>query len=591
MGQLSMTRIDRPFEPSDLQFQWGATKVSDGRWRFAIWAPAAQTVELVLNGSAHPTTYSNGWYWAEIPAEVGDTYTFRINGNDRPDPAARFQSGDVHGPSVVTEVMPPPAWDGMSMEDLVIYELHVGTFTDEGTFKAATAELERLAGLGFTAIELMPLSQFEGNRGWGYDGVLIGAPHNAYGSPDDLVALVTKAHEIGISVILDLVMNHFGPSGNYIGEYCPEFFHQTDTPWGAGIDFSRDEVRHYFGDIAIRWLEDYGFDGLRLDAVHQISEEGHRPFLISLIDAIRAKDWGRPIHMITEDERNLPHLRDAGYDAEWNDDYHHTVHCTLTGEDFAYYEPFAHDPIGDLKLALERGQVNEGQKRPAGEPMGASAGHLPWSAFVNSNQTHDQIGNRAGGERLIALSNDAAARVLHTLLLCSPFTPMLFMGEEVGSTAPFNFFVDFEGDLAKDCREGRARELASIGHDASKMSDPTDPETAAASYPFRPEDTPHRADWEQLTKDLLAFRKEKTVPILKSGEKGLTDAEQLGEEGIYVAWPFKGGQICIALRLQPQNPELRGKAGPFPDHMLHSPDFAVGDLTTDPYAIAVKVIS
>ncbi|EJU09569.1 malto-oligosyltrehalose trehalohydrolase, partial [Sphingomonas sp. LH128] len=347
---------------------WGAHPLGDGRWRFGLWAPDAEEARLEVGGTALPAhSAGHGWWLFEGEATAGDAYRWVMEGTPYPDPAARAQIGDVHGPSMLVD---PAAyqwrheWPGRPWHEAVVYELHLGTFTEEGTFAAAIAELPRLADLGVTMIEIMPVAQFEGDRGWGYDGVLPFAPHPAYGTPDEMRALVDAAHSHGIAVMLDVVYNHFGPSGNYLGAWCPSFFHpERASPWGAGIAFEAPAVREYFIADALHWLDEYRLDGLRLDAVHAIEDHSETHFLDELAARIRACDFGRPIHLVTEDERNLVRYftADAPYDGTWNDDWHHAVHCLLTGEDESYYAPFAVAPVADIATALADGYVEQGQ--------------------------------------------------------------------------------------------------------------------------------------------------------------------------------------------------------------------------------------
>uniref|UniRef100_UPI0025CC8392 alpha-amylase family glycosyl hydrolase n=1 Tax=uncultured Paracoccus sp. TaxID=189685 RepID=UPI0025CC8392 len=338
-----------------LMRRWGGHWTDDG-WTAAIWAPQAKRVELILTGQAIPMDAQTDGFWtATVAARPGDRYLLRIDGRDIPDPASRLQAGDVHAPSVVTGPGEYPwqaPWSGRPWSDAVIYELHLGTFTPEGTLPAAMEKLAGLADLGITAIELMPVGQWQGDRGWGYDGVLPYALHPAYGSPDDLRRFVDHAHSLGLMVILDLVMNHFGPDGAHLHHAAPAFFDESrHTPWGAAIDFSQPAVQEYWIQCAEYWLGEYRLDGLRLDAVHQISGPGADDFMTTLARRARAVDENRPIHLIVEDERNEPFLREHGYDASWNDDFHHVIHCALTGESDSYYASFAKDPVGDLALA------------------------------------------------------------------------------------------------------------------------------------------------------------------------------------------------------------------------------------------------
>ncbi|MEE2861656.1 MAG: malto-oligosyltrehalose trehalohydrolase [Pseudomonadota bacterium] len=559
---------------------WGTVQ-GDGECTFRLWAPQASQVELVLNGQPRPMDRQEGGVWAlRTAANPGDRYLFRIGGQDMPDPASRLQSGDVHGPSVVTA---PDRfdwaadWQGRHWDEAVIYELHVGCFTDEGTFKAAADRMAYLADLGFTAVELMPVGQFPGQRGWGYDGVLPFAPHPAYGTPDDLKMLVDAAHQAGLMVILDLVMNHFGPDGAWLHHSSPDFFNpDRQTPWGASIDFSQDAVRDFWMSCARHWLVDYRMDGLRLDAVHQISGPGADTFMADLATSVHVLSPRR--YLITEDERNIPDLREKmGYDATWNDDFHHAVHVALTGESDSYYANFAVDPIGDLALALSRGHVEEGQPRASNERRGKPSGHLSPTTFVNSTQTHDQVGNRAHGDRLLTLADPEAVAVMHALLLVSPYIPMVFMGEERGETNPFQFFADFSGDLGAAVRKGRAAEFAGIAALGDAVPDPLSTKTFQRSKLGWREDGPAQS-WLDLTRRALAFRKRHVVPLLKSGLLS-SDVTRPGPQLLRAEWRFKGGGLALSLAL--------GQPDPAP---LQDPNLQFGRPDA-PYSLTVKALA
>lgn len=515
---------------------------------FSLWAPNAHRVTLETDhGIFDLRLDALGWHTArDIPATVAD-YRVEIDGVAFPDPAARAQTGDVHTPSRRADpVAAPQRWDGHRREELVIFELHIGTFTPSGTLTAAADRLDDLASLGITAVELMPINQFSGAFGWGYDGVLPFAIHPAYGSRADLARFVDRAHEAGLSVILDVVYNHFGPDGAYLHQICPGFFDdERHTPWGAGIDFSQPAVREFFIQNAEMWIGEFGIDGLRIDAAHQIVDDSDPHVLVDLATRARAAAGDRPLHLILEDERNLPMLRETGgYDAQWNDDYHHAVHCLLTGERDGYYVSFAVDPISDLCRALAEGHVEQGQSRDGlSEPRGAPSTHLPPTAFVNANQTHDQIGNRAMGERLITLVAAERMRVAHALLLTSPAVPMLFMGEEEGARAPFQFFADYAGEMGNAVREGRRAEFAAFGaFDADDVPDPTDLATRDRSRPYS-DPAPDRDLWLELTRSALAYRRDSVVPLLLSGRSAPPDVRPLGPGALHARWPFEAGVL------------------------------------------------
>ncbi|WP_375263558.1 malto-oligosyltrehalose trehalohydrolase [Palleronia sp.] len=540
--------------------RWGPTRDGE-RWRVATWAPMQDNVRLRLGSDTLDMKKdAGGWHVADVSAALGTEYAFVVNGESYPDPAARWQAGDVHAASRLCDPasLPRAPWHGREWEEAVVLEIHVGTFTAEGTLNAAAAQLAEIAALGITAVELMPLGQFAGDRGWGYDGVLPNALHPAYGPPEDMAAFVDAAHEVGIMVLVDAVYNHFGPDGAYIHALCPSFFdEERQTPWGAAIDFTRPEVRAFFLQNAEMWIAGYGVDGLRLDAVHQIGQPDETDFLTELADHVAGLDLGRPVHLVTEDERNLAsYVGHATLRAQWNDDYHHAVHALLTGEGHSYYAPFAEDPFGDLLTALRDGQVDQGQPRPATDEMrGEPSGHLPPTRFVNANQTHDQIGNRAIGERLIALADPADMRVMHGLLCLAPFVPMLFQGEEIGARAPFQFFTDFHGDLAAAVRKGRRNEFPDFADAQDEIPDPNAPKTFERSKPYA--DPPPDADeWRQLTRDCLRLRHTKVVPLLKSGWQK-TDVTQEGERSLRATWTFGIGRLEVTFADGGPAPVLR----------------------------------
>lgn len=562
---------------------WGADPVGTGRWRFSIWAPAAESATVIVEGRVIPLhRYAEGYWRAETRANAGDTYLFRVDGHTLPDPAARAQSGDVAASSRLVDPCDyqwKTNWAGRDWEEAVLYELHLGTFTQGGTFRTAEAELPRLAALGITCIELMPVGQFPGTRGWGYDGVLPYAVHPSYGSPEEMKHFVEVAQGLGLMVILDVVYNHFGPQGFHLSSIAPVFARGDKTAWGDAIDFTRPPLRRFFIENALMWLQEYRLDGLRLDATDQIRDASDPELLVELAHAVRGFGFDRPIHLTTEDNRNITrlHAPDANlYTAEWNDDYHHAVHCLLTGEDHDYYATYARDPLSDLCTALAEGYVEQGQPRPPRDGLrGEPSAHLPYPAFVNFNQNHDQTGNRAGGERLVVLACEEAARVAHALLLLAPFTPLLFMGEERGVASPFLYFCDYAGEMAEAIRKGR---LAEYPHFAAQdMPDPNDPATFAAS---RPEPDERAKTWESLTAELLALRHSLIVPLVKSGRAAPARVEAQGKRSLLAEWLFTAGTLRIAANL-----------GAVPDAPVRAdaPTWAMGDIATDPFALSLWV--
>ena len=531
--------------------QWGVFQKSTDHWRCAVWAPDKTKAVFAVGATLVDATASgDGWLIADVYGKSGDVYTLTLDGKQIVDPAARWVDGTT-GPARLTAIPalrvahPKRTW-----EEAVILEIHVGTFTDAGTFAAAAEKMADIAALGITAIEIMPINAFPGSRGWGYDGAFLFAPHPAYGTPADLVGLIDAIHAAGMLAILDVVYNHFGPADVSLYDVAPTFFDpDRNTPWGAGIDYTKTPVRDFFIQNALMWVKDYGFDGLRLDAVHQISDPSPQHLLEELADILRAAVPDRTIHLIAEDERNLPEMREAGtITAEWNDDYHHAVHCLLTGENESYYAAFAVDPMADLVRALSDGHVEQGQSRPPEEYLrGKSSTHLPPTAFVNANQTHDQIGNRAQGDRLLTLVGPDVMRIAHALLLCAPAIPMLFMGEEEGSRAPFQFFVDFEGELGEAVRKGRAAEFAGFSQFGGDVPDPLSRDTFLASRPYTAPAS-DAADWRDLTRLCLTLRAEKIVPLLRSG-KPTPDVTATGANAVHARWRFPAGTLEIAAHL------------------------------------------
>lgn len=519
--------------------RWGSEKLSADRWRFSLWAPAAERPLLEIDGRGPVAMepHGEGWFVAEAEAEAGARYRFRISPELAvPDPASRAQAGGVHGWSLLVDQESYEwrcsGWTGRPWEETLIYELHAGLL---GGFEGVAAELPRVADLGVTAIELMPIAAFSGVRNWGYDGVLPYAPASAYGSPEALKALVDRAHELGLGMILDVVYNHFGPDGNYLAAYAPQFFDAGErTPWGEAIAFEREPVRRYFIDNALMWLEDYRFDGLRLDAVHAISDKS---FLEELGREIRDRTGGRHVHLVLENGANEARWLEGSYDAQWNDDFHNSAHVLLTGETQGYYRDFADQPARKLARCLEQGFSYQGEHSfDSGKPRGSPSGHLPPYRFVSFLQNHDQTGNRATGERLTQLTGKERLRAATALLLLCPQIPLLFMGEEVGSRSPFLFFTDFDDGLADAVREGRRKEFAKFEAFADPAAretipDPNSPETFERS---RPAPGPDGEEWLSFNRELIALRQERIVPRL--GEARSAGARAIGEAAVLGEW-------------------------------------------------------
>ena len=573
---------------------FGAECRDDGNVRFALWAPAANQVDVVLSGSNQTETLplerrDLGWFELVTAANPGDQYSFRINqGQIIPDPASRFQPNDVHKPS---EVIQPAAfdwqdqsWRGRPWEESVIYELHVGTFSDSGTFAGVEERLEYLADLGVTAVELMPVADFPGKRNWGYDGVFQFAPDSIYGRPDDLKRLVQSAHQRGLMMFLDVVYNHFGPEGNYLYSHAPQFF--TDrhkTPWGDSINFDGPQsrtVRDFFIHNAIYWLTEFHFDGLRLDAVHAIPDNSTPDILTEIAERVRESvDPGRHVHLILENDSNQSrYLQRArkksainkeakpeddrskyvandpcepeAYTAQWNDDIHHALHVLLTGEHDGYYKDYAASPISQLGRCLTEGFAYQGEASAHrnGARRGETTRGVPPSAFVSFLQNHDQVGNRAFGERITEIADPGAVQAALSILLLAPSPPMLFMGEEFAAETPFLFFCDFEKDLATAVTNGRRNEFAHFAAFADPASRQSIPDPGAEATFLRSrlkwksiEEAGHQ-QWLRFYRYLLKLRREKIVPLLFSSCTPEAEYKVVGHRGIIARWRFAEGQ-------------------------------------------------
>lgn len=518
--------------------------------KFRIWAPSVSAVSVEIEGELHPlASEPDGWHSTAVSAPAGTPYSYKLpDGLSVPDPGARAQKKDVHGPSVVVDPSgyrwKHGEWLGRPWNEAVIYELHPGVF---GGFKGIAEHLPRLAKLGVTVIELMPIADFPGRHNWGYDGVLPYAPDTAYGTPDELKALVDAAHGLGLMIMLDVVYNHFGPDGAYLHAYAKTFFREDiHTPWGAAIDFDRAQVREFFEQNALYWLMEYRFDGLRFDAVHAINDPS---FLNEMTATVRSSvEPGRHVHLVMEHEGNASsHLKDgpdaAGFDAQWADDFHHAMHVLITGETEGYYEDFA-DPIHKLARCMAEGFAYQGDiSKHSGKPRGEPSGYLPTTAFVICLQNHDQIGNRAMGDRLATMAPRKNLEAATTLLLLSPFIPLLFMGEEVFAETPFLFFTDHNHDLAELVRNGRREEFKHFAafqdpERREKIPDPNAPETFAASGPS----FDGALDFHQ---NLLALRKKHIMPgILGCRTAGV---DVLSDSALVAKWTLgTGGTLWIA---------------------------------------------
>ena len=496
---------------------------------FAVWAPHPEAVELVLGAERRLMTRDDrDWWRVDVDTDHVD-YAFSLDGGDpRPDPRSGWQPGGVHAPSRLVDhtafAWTDEEWRGVPLAGAVLYELHVGTFTDAGTFDAAVERLDHLVSLGITAVELLPCNAFAGDRGWGYDGVAWFAVHEAYGGPDGLKRLVDACHARGLGVVMDVVYNHLGPAGNYLPEYGPYLTEAHHTPWGPAVNLDQagsDEVRAYILDNLRMWFVDYHLDGLRLDAVHALVDERALPLLEEM--ALLADQLGaaldKPLWLVAESDLNNPRTFASrengglGLSGQWTDDVHHALHANLTGETDGYYGDFGSLPV--LAQALTQAFVHSGtwssfRGRTHGRPVPAA---VPGHPFVVYLQDHDQIGNRATGDRISATLSDGLLKVGAALVLTSPYTPMLFMGEEWGARTPWQFFSDHEGDLGEAVRKGRRAEFASHGWKTEDVPDPQSVSTFQAS----------KLDWSELDaerhqallawhRDLIALRR--SVPDL-----------------------------------------------------------------------------
>jgi maltooligosyltrehalose trehalohydrolase len=545
---------------------------SGGEARFGLWAPGASTADLCLDAGGGveilPMARAGGGWFERVKRGVrsGARYRYRIDGDLRvPDPGSRFAPDDVHGAS---ELVDPHAYDwrddgwlGRPWEEAVIYELHVGTFSPEGTYAGVQNRLDYLAGLGVTAIELMPLADFPGGRGWGYDGVLPYAPESAYGRPGDLKRLVDAAHARGLMIMLDVVYNHFGPDGNDLHAYAPQFFTaRYSTPWGDAIDFEGSRtVRDFFVHNALYWLEEYRFDGLRFDAVHAIHDASRPDIVEEIADRVRAGPGReREIHLVLENDLNRArYLGPCRHTAQWNDDIHHCFHVLLTGEADGYYSDYADRPAARLGRCLTQGFAYQGEPSAfrGGEPRGEPSAHLPPTAFVSFLQNHDQVGNRALGERISRLAPARALAAAAAVLLLAPSPPLVFMGEEFAAATPFLFFCNFSGELARAVTEGRRREFAGF----EKFRDPA----AAAAIPD-PGDSltfeRSKLDWASLARAphadslalyrrLLELRRREIVPLVPAMRGGTASWREIGKRALEARWPSGDARLVLLANL------------------------------------------
>ncbi|PLS74833.1 MAG: malto-oligosyltrehalose trehalohydrolase [Actinobacteria bacterium] len=531
---------------------------------FRVWAPAAASVELALAGerlAMEPV--GGGWYEVHPAlARAGSDYRFVVDGGDQlPDPRSPWQPAGVHGPSRTVDHAAFPwsdgAWRGIHLPSAVVYELHVGSFSPEGTFDGAIGRLDHLVDLGVDVVELLPVGEFPGRWGWGYDGVDLYAPHHGYGGPDGLKRLVDACHGRGLAVALDVVYNHLGPAGNYLARFGPYFTDRYTTPWGPAVNLDgpgSDEVRAFFVDNAVMWLRDYHIDGLRLDAVHGFVDTSAVHLLEEL--GVRAEQLaaslGRSLFLIAESDLNDPRVVERrevggyGMDAQWSDDFHHALHTVLTGERDGYYSDFG--TLAQLATALERAFAYAGEHSAhRGRRHGRPIGELRAYRFLGYLQNHDQVGNRAAGERSGSLMSIGRLKVGAALVLTAPFIPMLFQGEEWGATTPFQYFTDHDdAGLGRAVSEGRRREFASFGWDPKDVPDPQDPATFERS----------RLDWSEVEAEVhrevldwhrRLIRLRRQEPALSQGFEGLHVSYD--EQALWLL--VERGPVAVACNLGP----------------------------------------
>jgi malto-oligosyltrehalose trehalohydrolase len=508
------------------------------------------------------------WSLTTDRAGPGSRYRYRVDGMDVPDPASRFQPDGVHEAS---EVVDPQAyewrdagWRGRAWEELVIYELHLGAFSETGDCAGAIARLDDLVGLGVTAVELMPVAAFPGRRNWGYDGVQLFAPSACYGRPEELKALVEACHARGLAILLDVVYNHFGPEGNYLYVIAPDFFtRRHHTPWGAAINYDGPcsrAVRDFMMHNALYWLEEYHFDGLRLDAVHAIADDGSPDILTEIAETVRERMPQRAVHLVLENDKNEARRlvrRDGSailYSAQWNDDVHHALHVLATGQTSGYYTDYAERPIVHLGRALAGGFAYQGEPSPyrGGEARGEPSGELPAPAFVSFLQNHDQIGNTALGERITAHAPEELVHAAAAVVLLSPQIPLMFMGEEWAASRPFLFFCDFAPQLAEAVRQGRRREFAQFAEFSEAAAQDRIPDaTAETSFlasrlDWSERDAQLHRRWLDRYRRLLAVRSRAVAPRLPGMSPG-GEFRELGPAALRVEWRLGDGARLLLL--------------------------------------------
>ncbi|MEX2586586.1 MAG: malto-oligosyltrehalose trehalohydrolase [Actinomycetota bacterium] len=525
--------------------------------RFRVWAPGASEMEVVVDGACHAMTgQPGGWWEARGEAGAGSRYTYRIDGGpDRPDPRSHSQPEGVHGPSCVVDhsnfAWTDAGWRGLEWPSAVLYELHIGTFSPEGTFDGAIDKLGHVVDLGVSGVEVMPVAQFSGTRGWGYDGVNLFAPHHSYGGPEGFKRFVDACHGAGLGVVLDVVYNHLGPEGNYLPEFGPYLTDHHATFWGGAVNFDGPGsagVRRFVVDNALMWLGDYHCDALRLDAVHAIVDDSEVHILEELSAAVEqlASRTSRRLQLVAESDLNDPVFVEPrgagghGLDAVWADEWHHALHAVLTGETQGYYRDFG--TLGPLAKALEQGWVHDGTWSDfRGRPHGKSPAGLEPSRLVVATQNHDQVGNRARGERSSALMDLGRLKAAAALLLTSQFVPLLFAGEEWGASTPFQYFTDHQDpELAKAVSLGRRREFASFGWEPEQIPDPQDPATFERS----------KLDWDEpragIHREMVQWYRE-LIALRRRAKPGVPRRIRCDQDKLWLA--VESAELALVVNL------------------------------------------
>ena len=552
------------------EMPFGAKLRRDGGVDFSLWAPAARQASVFLGDrDVAASVTADGWWGLHIAhADAQTRYQWRVDGKLVPDPASRSNPWGLEAPSIVTDPWAhdwAADWNGRAWTDIVAYQMHVGTYTPEGTFNAAARRIPELARLGITALQLMPVASADGEFGWGYDGVLLFAPNSSYGTPDDMKAFVATAQAHGLAVLLDVVYNHFGPAGNYLPHYAPQFeSDHHETPWGKAVNFDgvgSTWVREFFIQNALYWLEEFRLDGLRLDAVHAMVDEGPEHIVAELTRRARHRFGDRQVHIVLENDHNNPMRLGAGdarCDGQWNGDFHHCLHVLMTGETGTYYAEYADDPVARLGRVMTLGFSREGANESGSEAPDRrdATSTISLVNAVNFLQCHDQIGNRVFGDRLHLLAAPDASRLATAILLLSPSIPLLFMGEEFASRRPFLYFADAKREMRDLVRDGRKQEMreAPDADQIDSRGEPPDPcdrgSVVASVIESSVElDQSQRATW-RWTRELLTLRRLEIAPRLPSLSVGTHGCRRFGTHGLAVTWHFDdGSRLQVILNL------------------------------------------